>query len=259
MSYKKSVCKFDEITHIIIDTGYAPSVAKMLAIENAIRHDTGNDVTCIFACDSVWHMGVLIANPYGFHIPKELRSKCDDIEKFRRIKTIRENLIKQNNIPYCDYALKNLDKKLKSAATQDLTNEDTYYELLEVALQPVTPEKEYTYDIFMTESFDEGIINEFQSSEAYLSKNDSPVMSFNERLVETWKIMGTLGEPKDVDGMLCIKVKNDNYNRVNPLKIQQIISKEDLTYCASFDIERTEYIETPNANIFIIGYDAEHG
>ena len=64
MSIKDNYVKLRDATHVIIKTGYAPDLGKVMQIENLVGCD------CLFSCAGLSNLGCLIPSPFGFYQSK---------------------------------------------------------------------------------------------------------------------------------------------------------------------------------------------
>ena len=270
---------FTDLTHVIIDTGYAPPLGNLLEIESVLRDEFESNITCLFANDTTWHLGVMIPCPFGFkphtlHLPPQKSTKPEIyIEQTKSQIDQMMSLCKQH--PFYDYAMQSLSEQLhqfeeiyqnqKEHQRLDLyeTLHDAVYEW---SLQPESPDHVFDYRAYkeLEEEHLNGsddklvrIYDAFWGHELIMKETYKPVPSYDDRRYETQTIMDLFGGPEHVNGCLCFKLATGDHADV--MKILDTIIKNDLSYCASFGLDGFQYVTNGHMKILVLKYDAEHG
>lgn len=268
-------CGLGDATHIIIKTGYGTHQDKLLRIECMLRNkmeaETDTDMTCLYACDVNWLLGVLIPNPAGFKkspysIPKKYLSKTlkNHDKAVEYILSTTEEMIENiHEHPYYGLAKQSYDHKVdmynKIYKEQNNSRFDLYLDLFDtvqtLTAEPVEPDKEYTTDLAQKLSKSKRKCDERLY---FVDEDDNPsIMPYNARLSETQEIINLLGGIDNAHGTVCFKC--DKENAPNPIFVETLIKRNDLSYCAVFDLEGIECITNDTHKIIILDYDAEHG
>jgi hypothetical protein len=262
---KQCICKIGELTHIVIDTGYAPELGQLLDIESCLRkeiNESEGNVTTIFACDTNWHLGVLVPNPFGFVNPSCTKPKNNK----QIIDLIDQLMVTKQSHPFYQLAKSSLMKSrqryddiLKTQPTRKDLYDDLLDRVIEWTLEPINPTQVYTYADHTAlsvntenDSLYDGFVGEYELT---MEEGDQPIMSYNDRLVEAQTIIQLLGGTDACNGTLCFKVESTT----NPFEINDIIKKAGLSYCATFGLEGFNLTESGSYKILTIKYDAEHG
>jgi hypothetical protein len=272
-------CELGNASYIVIKTGYAPPLRNLMEIELAVREDTESNMTCLFACDTTWHLGVLVPNPAGFKssvytCPKN-KDKTKNDETVQQILLLTEHMMsKMSTHPFYDLAKKSYDDLVKHHnriyTEQNKTRVDLYTDIFnevkEWTLEPLEPNKKYTKaGCNRLEKYsDVHDLTYERIHEACFGDTKSPVdtpasMPYNERLKEAQKIITLMGGVNQTDGILCFKCDIDKNSHVYPQDIVNTIKNNDLSYCAVFDLECVSCIKSGNDKIIVVEYDAEHG
>jgi hypothetical protein len=262
---------FHEATHVIIHTGYAPPLSYLLNIESVLRNNFENNIECLFANDTNWHLGVMIPNPFGFEsYPTHSIKKTTRVERFIKninsmIDTMMAQCVRHPFYDHASNALKMQREMCDEIYMGQIKNprldlyEDLYECVAEWTMKPLSPDREFNYNAYSEMENDESdrINYSLRDCEINMHDDDEPLLSYNARLKETQEIITLLGGPYECDGTLCLKVPLEEY--VNPMEILDTIIKNNLSYCASFGMTGIKYVSNDKMKIIILFYDSEHG
>ena len=262
--------KFTDLTHVIINTGYAPPLADLLSIESVLRDKYENNLTCLFASNTVWHLGVMIPDPFGFKPhPFSLPESTEAEIYIKQVKSLINQMMSQRRQhPFYQQAMDALTRmsKMSDDMYQEQKDrpcldlyENLFNETYEWSVEPLTPDRAFDYHAYKEGSDEEHerLYDAFGEYELIVDKSDQPVLSYNTRLAETQTIIDLLGGFPKANGCVCIKLP-DHHN-INPLNILDTIIENDLSYCASFGLDGFRYVTNGSMKILVLEYDAEHG
>jgi hypothetical protein len=250
-----------QVTHVILSTGHIPPLSDLLSIEAALRDDLDHYVTCLFACESYFHLGVLIPNPHGFRPPPYSTPTDHEL-------ALDKIMITQRGKPFYEPALANLNEQ-RSIVNSFTEEEDrlegfsTLYDTVEEwAREPITPDKAYdhtSYTNMMRELTLGGPCRlDYAISSRHdliVERNETPVMSYNDRVKETEEIIELFGSIDEIEGFICFSVNpSDDY--IDPRNIMDVIIENDLSYVdkPSLELTSTDYISNDNKKIMILTY-----
>jgi hypothetical protein len=245
-------CDFSQMTHVIIETGYAPHLANLMGIEEVLRGEFDAPITCLFANDPYWHLGITIPSPFGFesHTTIKPRSPSQVIECVNRM------MATQVDHPFYQQVKTTVANKITdlNQSHPDLYD-DLYTRVDDWSLKPISPDSVLDHVIC------EQMVNTGGEDVLYCAnfaeEGDEPLMSYNERLKETIRVVNLMGGLGSVSGTLCFKLSPNHHQ--SPSEILEIIKKNDLSYCASFGLEGFACVSDDQMKILVLKYDAEYG
>lgn len=267
---------FNDLTHIIIDTGHAPTLSSIFELEDNVG------MQCVYACNGFWDVGVKIPNPFGFTsaIDNEKIQKNNKMQPDKYVKNIVDKTTKMMNAtktsPFYDIAKKHYEHHLKQAReiydSQNKTRTDLFDDLFqnvsEWALIPERIDNKIDEDIFK-KFINEMSMNDVETCKYYREEYpkfcssieqiqdfsidySGEMMTYNERLKDAKKILKLTSY---LDGVVCFKCGENTH----PFEIVKKIKKSDSCYCSIFGIDKIQRVNCGKYNILILTYDAEHG
>jgi hypothetical protein len=283
---------FHDITHVVIRTGYAPSLQDMLSIEAAIREDTEMEVTALFGYETNWNLGLLVPCPFGFRLPRhKLLLPKPEVHAFMGqevsdlLKSDSENYVAKINSaidqmmaeattrPFFEQARTTLEQHQQRyndtyrQQLEDGPRVDLYEDLFEMVEEwtkvPLKPDMSMdSNDLdqeLEIEDDDEAEAGHCCSAVGPYEQlgTDEILMSYNDRLQESLAVIEALGGPERVHGMLCFKV--DPYFGSSALEMVDTLRRHELTYCFISNLMDIRCVEAKGRRILILHYDAEHG
>lgn len=266
---------FNEITHVIINTGYVPPLKNLLGIESVLRDEFESDITCLFASDSTWHLSVMIPNPFGFKPTQLCLPPGGVIDPEFYIEQVDKLMSRCKQHPFYDHAMQSLigHRKMFDEIYQSQPDhprldlyEDLYQMVYEWSIEPWTPDLAFDYNAYKKieeehvnlreDDYPTRVYDTFGEHKLIMKEGYHPLISYNDRMAETRKIIDLLGGPMCVDG-LCFKLPDEH--SVDMLKILPTIIENGLSYCASFNLDGFKYVTNGHMKILVLKYDAEHG
>lgn len=272
---------FHELTHVILHTGYCPPLSHLLKIEAVLRNEYEADILCLYANNTLWHLGVLIPNPYGYkpcpyslpQLPKKSMriAKSNAVVKYiNTVNSLVDAMMSQRIYhPFYMHARNALDKQ--RTQTEEIYDsqlseprldlyEDLFDTVKEWTLEPSAPYSKMSYTDYCNRTSGDRMLYDVADSRLTMRENDITLASYNDRLVETNLLFSQYKEIFDQNGSLCFKLPRDN--SVQPMNFMNVIEQHGLSYCAVFGLSSIQHVvidASEQKNILIINYDAEHG